>query len=223
MNTLPVNIWKLLILFVFLLVALHWLLVRWLKPNKVGWKRVDYIWLGIAALGLISMSTDVRNWLAVEEAKWAKERAEAKFSLLRYYAGGDKPPEYICIKFVRNEQSPDDFDEIQAEYDEFCEWNKRLLADLPTRLPDDDELPDLKYPDYKPEKNPKNKVLIEYISNIKKYFEYYQTDRNEYITLKKASFKSDFEKTLFYLSPILLCIALALRITKVTGEIKLEK
>jgi hypothetical protein len=221
MNALPANALKLLVLFGFLLITLDLLLVRWLKLSKFAWKRIEYIWLGTVALGLISASAEVRNWLAAQQAQTAKLRAETQFSLLRNCAGEVAPPSYICRKFVRTEYSPDNLDEIQAEYDKFCEWNKQLLVKLPVRLIDD--LPDLKYSDYEPEKNPNDEVLIEYLSTIKMYFSNYQTYRNEYIVLNKASTKSNFEITLFCLSPIFLCFALALRITKVTGEINLEK
>lgn len=220
MSQLPTNAWKLLILFAFMLVILDLVLVRWLKLSKVAWKRAEYIWLGVAALGLISVSAEVRNWLSVQQAQTAKLRAETQFSLLRNYAGEVAPPSYICRKFVRTEYSPDNFDEIKVEYEKFCEWNKRLLERLPVRLLDD--LPDLKYSDYELGENPNDKVLIEYVSTIKMYFSNYQTHRNEYIKLNKASTRSDFEMVLFYLSPVLFCLALALRITKVTGEIKLE-
>ena len=40
---------------------------------------------------------------------------------------------------------------------------------------------------------------------------------------KEFSTKTEWEKAFAYLAPFLLCIALALRITKVSGEVKYEK
>lgn len=91
MNALPANALKLLVLFGFLLITLDLLLVRWLKLSKFAWKRIEYIWLGTVALGLISASAEVRNWLAAQQAQTAKLRAETQFSLLRSWAGEVSP------------------------------------------------------------------------------------------------------------------------------------
>lgn len=53
------------------------------------------------------------------------------------------------------------------------------------------------------------------------YISNYEKLRAEYMVLRKASTRTEIEMALFFISPILLCFALALRITKVTGEIKL--
>lgn len=131
MDGLPVNIWKLLILFALLLVILDVILIRWIKLGKKGWKKTEYIWLGLVALSLISTSAEVRNWLSEQQAQSKKGMAEAQFSLLRNYIGETEPPIYICRKFTRTEYSPDNFDEIQVQYDAVCEWNKILLKELP--------------------------------------------------------------------------------------------
>jgi len=40
--------------FAFFLVAFNVILVRWLKLGRVAWKRIEYVWLGFAALAWIS-------------------------------------------------------------------------------------------------------------------------------------------------------------------------
>jgi hypothetical protein len=220
-NDLPASIWKLLCLFILFLIVFDLIFVRWKKLSSLDWKKTEYIWLGVAALGLISMSAQVRNWLAINKAQTARLRAENYYSFLRSYAGGSEPPNYVCMKFVRSEYSPDNLDEAQAEYDKFCAWNKQLLEKLPLRIPND--LADLKYSEYQPDKTPHSPPLIDYLSTIKMYFNQYQIYRNEYISLNNCAERSELEMTLFYISPVLLCFALALRITKVTGDIKTER
>lgn len=219
MENLPANLGKLFLFFVVLLAISDIVLVRWFKIGKSGWKRIEYIWLSFAALGLISVSAEVRTWLAVNKVDAVMVRAEIQFNRLRSYLGGIEPPPYICMKFHRTWLSPDNLDEIQNEYNQICYWNKNLLDKLPTKIIN--QLPELEYDKYKPSKIPDNEAIRDYLQTIEICFLDYKETRSEYLELKAASQKSGFEELFFYLSPVLLCIALALRITKVTGEIKL--
>lgn len=222
MNTLPADINKLLVLFALLLIVMDLILVRWLKLGKIAWKRSEYIWLGVAALGLISVSAEVRSWMAVKETEITKIRAETRFALLRSYAGEREPPNYICREFIRTAYSPppEVFEAAQREYDKYCEWNKEFLKKIPEKL--NGTLPDLKYSDYMPSGKPTDEIIEEYLSTIEKYFSQYVEYRKKHIKLEEASKRSYLESIVFYLSPILICFALALRITKITGEIKNE-
>jgi len=221
MNNLPSNILKLFCLLIFLLVLFDILFIRILKFDKIAWKRTDYVWLSIAALSLVSLSFQVRSWLAEQQAELAKIQAKTHFSLLLNYIGPQEPPRYICRIFMKDWYSTANFEEVQKEYDQICEWNRQLLKNL--HKLSDDCLPKIEYNNIKPPITPIDPILREYLDTIKTYLNDYNKLRREYFNLKKKSLKNNFEEILFYIWPVLICVALALRITKVRGEIKLEK
>lgn len=199
------------------LVVSHIALVWIIRLDKIGWKKVDYIWLGFTALSLLTAASEVRrlvatHWLTSEERyrdaayEWLRDNAE-------FMRGGA-----VCVEFVRSEFSPSNFDEVQTQFRKVCDYGKRLYASLPTQPP---EAPlGLKLP-ARPAVT--DRGLLGYYEMFDNAWKDYIQAEHWVKKLDAATTRTDTEETFVLLSPILLAVALALRITKVTGEIRLER
>ncbi|MFA0125539.1 hypothetical protein AB4400_29680, partial [Vibrio sp. 10N.261.48.A2] len=51
----------------------------------------------------------------------------------------------------------------------------------------------------------------------------YEKQKNQYIKTREVQVKQPLESIFWYVSPYLVCFAIALRLTKVTAELKLDK
>lgn len=57
------NIWFVLLVFLLALVIFH---VLFLNRTEIWWNKVDYVWLGITALGLIGAASQARQVVAAD-------------------------------------------------------------------------------------------------------------------------------------------------------------
>lgn len=100
-----------------------------------------------------------------------------------------------------------------------CEWCKKVADSLPKRV--DHDFPELKTPESPPRIF--DKELTEEIERLRALFREYEKSRIDRQELLVKGERTEWETTLFAFGPLLLSIALAIRITKVSGEISLEK
>jgi len=209
--------------FAVLLVLFDVLLVRWLKLGKVAWKRVDYIWLGFGALGLLGAVAQVRMASAAAQIEMHESRVAVALnsvkSLIELYA---KTPGAICRTFVRSEYSPppEEFQRSQNEYNTACAWAKQMADTLAMRASSPPEPIDRASLPSRPVVA--DGALRDMFRGLDRQFEYFDQNIETYRAVREKSKQTPFEQFLVFLGPFLLAIALAIRITKVTGEIKLE-
>jgi hypothetical protein len=127
----------------------------------------------------------------------------------------------ICRTFIKTEYSPDNFQEVQKNFDKACEWKKKVskivLRSIDTinlKTIDTTKIPAL----------PNNEPMVnEYKMNVIFDIKNYNRWANELRLNYKKREKSVSEIVLIYFSPLLLIVGLAIRITKVTGELMYEK
>lgn len=203
-----------------LLVVLHFFMIYVLKLDKVGWKRTDYFWLGIAALGLMKTTSEVRLMVAESSLSDTRSRVVSGLKELRRVVA-QSPTGSLCAKFVKSESSPSDFDERQRQHDVACKW----VTSISSLVPESDEPPfkELRFVDTQPPEDITARDVIQSMEWIQRLFDDYEQRRKEYEDLLILLERTDGERTHIIFGPILLCIALAIRITKVTGEIRLER
>jgi hypothetical protein len=204
-------------IFLIGLAVFHLFLVVIVKLDNVSWKKVDYIWLGLTALSLLTASSEVRRLVATNLTPSEMIYHDSAYERLRYQANFMRSGA-VCLEFGRSELSTPDFDESQAQFRKVCEYGRRLYASLPTKPPG--ELGELKLP-------VRPTVSDESLLNYYKWFddtlsEYAQAE-HQFRKLKAATEKTDTEEMLVFFAPIFLAVGLALRVTKVTGEIQLER
>lgn len=206
-------------MFLLLLVLSHLFFVYPKNLSKRAWKKVDYIWLGVAAIGLLSIASDVRvatakNWFEMEEARAIGSLRR----IIKFYPTPENT--YLCFQFIKGEYSSDGFEEFQHQHDLRCNWLKKVSEVL--KELDVEKLPELSIQSF-PIPNFDKEYLFETVRTLEKDIGWYQEDRRQALETKSLLSQTDLEKNLFYFSPFLLCLALALRIAKVTGELRYDK
>lgn len=210
------------LLFVIFLVFFHVWLV-FLKPiGNIGWKVVDYIWLGVAVLGLIGQSAQVRQHWYASTNELLHYKIEATREELKRSADFSIGPA-ICRTFIRTESSPSNLDQIQSEYNfactEFTEITKQVrLADKSHYGGFLNLLDTSKF-----RSKLTNPILIDTLENLVKAHQEFMNACAEERHAKYNMQSTSAEFALIVLSPYLFMFALALRIAKVSGEIRLAK
>lgn len=220
LNKFVLNIEYMFISFLCLLLFFH-IPFFWGKNfTKIGWKIIDYIWLITATLSIVSITNNVRldmskNW-SIDE----KDRLEVRYKELEYFFKID----YFCNPAIKTKYSPSNFELIENDRDLTCRWfknSKELFEKSDFRNNLNYKKIDVNY--FKDFPNTETTTYLEY----KEYFNTYLKDYNEQFEIYQRTIKytitSEFEKVLFYLSPFIFILGMALRIVKVTGEILIEK
>ncbi len=213
-QTAIVNIEYLFILLIVMTALLHTLFVFLFPQNKRFWKKMDYIWLGLATLSIVTASQKVRIVVYDNYQNRAESLTISSFSSLNNNVQFSLP----CKNFIKSEFSPENFDEIVAEYKRICTWNKGFESEIAALNPK--EFPDVMF---KTPKAPIESVeLNQYLEQLKKQIQEYEQYRTQMWEYKKQTEETALEQLLFFLLPVFLCAAIALRITKVTAELKLN-
>lgn len=208
---------KSIFLLLFVLIVLsHLLLIYMFRINKKAWLFIEYGALFFASLGLITITAEIRTNVAKSNLKSTQAKLEFTFSQLKYYVH-DGSPAYICRTFVRSQLSPPNFDHVQKEYSEACNWYKKLNSILPESVTPDFPPLDL---DSLRETDFSDPVIVESIRWIKTLIRQYERERMELIEAKRKATPGNFESAMYFLSPLFICITLAITITKTTWNLK---
>lgn len=202
--------------FVCSVLIFHVVFLKLWKLGAIGWKRVDYVWLAMATLGLLGGVSEVRRVFAVGQIATEQSLVQSTFEDLRHEIRFLNSAA-VCRQFIRGEFSPPDFDAIQKEYDAVCDFAKRILGQLPEGPPAD--LSQLHLDD-RPHVTAKS--LLDTLKGLDDRAAWYRRARKTYDDTVEASGRTSFESSALIMAPLLLAVALALRITKVTGEIRLK-
>jgi len=187
--------------------------------SSVAWKKVDYIWLAMALLGILGSVGTVRAVVAKNLLAVAETRAKSDFEQLEqavtFGTGGA-----ICRVFIRTEASPPpkQLDQVQYQYDSQCAWFNALALKLKAfstsyTVPIDV----VKLAGAPPEAGDRwTTEHVQYV--VSAYNATIQT-----VESLKAESDADVLVLLQVLGPTLLAAALALRVTKVSGEIAIDR
>ncbi len=214
--------WLVLLLFVVALLLFHAVLVAWLRLGSLAWKIVDYVWLSLGLIGLIGATAQARHAIANGSVSIMRERALTAYlpakSLVRIYANEGA----VCRKFVRSDFSPppNQFDQIQLDFDAVCRWFKGIDSTLPEHVESD--IREISLDSLPPEPQVSEGDLRDILRGFHQQLGYYNLAVKQYTDVDTATRPSELEFALTMMSPLFLCVALALRITKVTGEIMLK-
>lgn len=210
------NIWFVLLVFLLALVIFH---VLFLNRTEIWWNKVDYVWLGITALGLIGAASQARQVVAADllgllSALDTSGHDEFRFAVDAYNNSAE-----ICRNLQMSKLSPppDGFDRIQREYDAVCDWvretSKRRATDRRfTMTITGDMLP--------PVPEVSDSRLIKVMKGFRNAIAEHNAVWEARLRLAEAKRPSTGEMGLAVLSPMLIAVALALRITKVTADLR---
>lgn len=208
-------------LFVAACFILHLLLIRLFPLSSIGWKKVDYIWLIMAFIGIFGSVS--KNHAEISKNLYAFDLPHADFDYTEIVNQVDFSINSgaYCRTFVQGpySPSPNEMAKLQHEYDGQCAWFKKFGAALKLQ-PKNSYLPiDL----IQMAGNPPAGGGSQAYDYIRYSISRYNDDVADLNTLKKNQQYNDFDELIQFLGPIFLAIALALRMTKVTGEIRIER
>lgn len=216
------DIWIQVISFIIIISVSHLIFIYILNWSKKRWKQFDYLWLFTALLGIVFLFAEQR----INIAKVEKESESSRTSFLLDEIINSTLPvvggEY-CLKFIKNEDSPDDFDHRVEQHNLECKWMENVNFYLiKQKVTSWENFPDISFEDLPPINFTPSYYFYK-IEDLKRSISEYNKQKNKYLKIKHISEKQDYEKILSFLAPFLLLIALALRITKVTAELRFEK
>jgi hypothetical protein len=216
------NVWTVLTIFGGELLIFHLLLVIWLRLGKRAWKVVDYFWLAFAALGLFGPAGQARQLVASNMISTSNWKTQISYMQVLSFVDEFSNEGPACRTFVRSQHSPppDEFQRTQKDFDSVCHWFRDVQRKLPR--PVDNRLEEVGPSNLPPEPAVSEADLRDMLRLFHTHLDVYNADAKEYASILQATKHSATEELLILTSPLLLSSALALRITKVTGEIRLN-
>jgi hypothetical protein len=216
------NLVSTLVTFVVLLIVFDLILVRWWKLGRAAWKRTEYISLAFAAVGLFGAVSQVRTSIATSYVSIFYARSQVSLNTLRGLVTVlTSKPGQICRQFVRSKDSPpaDEFERTQKEYDEACAWIKDVAGRIPIQVPAIGTVEAIKLTN---RPNTTSFTLKSILDDFDSQVDIYNKDVASLNYIRRQTEPGQIVDLLTILGPLLLIIALALGITKVTGELKIE-
>lgn len=208
----------LLLFFIIITVLFHLAFVWWGKFDDDTWKKVDYVWLGAAALGLIALSATAEQWMSRAFLNnFETVRTASAYSLLRNHLEmGASPGSPLCMKRIRSEFSPPGFDQIAQEQQDLCSKVRKMTNSMPKSLAP--PFPPLEKTGFTPFTG-SIKYETWYVSEVNREAESYRVQQAKYAQFEESSKTSSWQEFYTVMGPLILSFALALRITKVSGEL----
>jgi hypothetical protein len=214
------NFWYALAALSIATLLFHVLFVWLQNLSKKQWKKVDYIWISLTAMGLIGTTRIAEKTISQNNSYAIKYEMAFNTKELLYHLTPENSS-WVCRTFVKDKYSPENLEDLQLKYDAACEWRTKVAKVVVNAI----DSPKLEIIDVK-----KLPELVENDSQIKTFkkivLDYIKQYNNCVTALQKNADlqqNGDSDIIMIYFSPILLILGLALRITKVTGELKYEK
>ncbi|MEO9476271.1 MAG: hypothetical protein ABJG41_12075 [Cyclobacteriaceae bacterium] len=197
--------WQLLVLF----------MVTKTTIDPVIWARLEFVWIGIGFLGLLSLVGENRRMFQKNELEQVEKWIEGDFkSLIRFSERSGNCFKYINTGIFEQEE----FERRQLHQDMICQWTNEVKTYLDSLVQQGFARID--------------KLPVIYIDSAKTEWTYTQIhydverlnvlidQRNKLSESVKLNFWDGFRRTL---GAILLIVAFALRFTMVTNKVRTEK
>ena len=205
------------VVFLGALLFFHLIFLKIRPLGKIGWKRVDYIWLILGLLGVIAGVGSTRQAIAERMFPQAKEFAKHQALWVQQHIDFGSSPA-ICRQFVPSELFPRDeeFERRQREYNALCNWFKKAKLSTTHGLPKERPLTLSNLVD-----SPIPSGIDPYVAgSLQQAIKNYNEAQAVVDLLARERSRSDLEFILAAIGPFLIAVAIALRMTKVTGELQ---
>lgn len=208
------------LLFVVLTIILH-LIIKYRNLNELEWKIVDYAWLLLTVVGILGISGDIKRYMSKSFLTNQEiPRLENSYIYLYDFIHENASPNSrYCIDkiWINSEFAP-----TEVEFDKYKKLSKQqclIIQSIAKKLPKEIKEP---YVDLNELGIPHNldSIKDEFLSTTyRDYYNNYSDQYQIYLNTKEETDRSGGTFYLFLFSPLLLCVGLAIRITKATGEI----
>jgi len=197
-------------------VILCHLLMFSFRRNPSFWKQVDYFWLGVGVLGLVGLTGESRKLIANNMTEVSESRF---YSMLEHAQQWTSWAHDYYDRLASDNSEPTEENRNRIlEYKLFSEKLKEVSRKLHAELLSNEWL-EL----FTINQNPIQSQCSEIVNQEKRLQRIIADVDNAYKDLadnQKARKTSGVEEILIVLSPSLIAIALGIRITKVTAELK---
>jgi hypothetical protein len=219
--------WQTILFFLAVTVVSHVLFV-WICPQSPRtWKKVDYVWIILVFLGgagIILPAGEVRrtsaSGLLPQFEKWATTSFEVlHHTVVQYQKLIFSGENTNCnALFVKAEGQSQNLDSSTKEYLLTCEWLRAIEKTLSQSTKDKfvavkiEELPDVSRITIGSLRTDINDIKNNFIGS-------YEQNRRNFESVKRDTQKTESEHQLYLASPLILALALAIRLTKVSGEL----
>lgn len=200
------------IIFVVSVLMCHLIFIKWLNLSSRIWKGLDYLWLALTSLSIIGYIGEAQHVVNRANLPLSSIYRDNKYKWLHdrldYMTSG-----VICRSFIETEYSPDNLEKTQEEYDKVCQFVNEALTSFPQNINDavgwtlPESRPIVKNEILQEELGYLDEALMEFSNACKTYQHRKETSENQ----------NDVFKIMW---PLFAILALALRITKVTHELK---
>nr|VVV04034.1 hypothetical protein AW0309160_01417 [Aliivibrio wodanis] len=191
--------------------ALHVPLLCGKNLSKVQWKKVDYLWPLVAGIGLMGTVSEVRSRVATDWAETEHTRAVLSLESINNFTTTQLKNVICSGESIMSEQN---------EAQESCVWflaSAKYLQSVNFL-----ELPNITFDDLPPITFDSNFIESD-VMWLQGMFDNYQSQKQIYETTLLETKKHPLEELFWYLSPYLICIAISVRVTKVSAELKMER
>ncbi|NOI67435.1 hypothetical protein [Vibrio sp. 99-8-1] len=178
---------------------------------KRRWKYIDYLWPLLAGIGMLGAVSEIRSVVAGNWAATEQTRAVTTLESIHDFS----------VRQIRGDMCSG-ITSVSGEdiYSDPCRWYLSIAKQLKSL--DFSSLPQVSRRSF-----PTDGLSLEWIEDdvvwVKGMLEQYNQQKNQYNKTISAQVKHPMEQVFWYISPYLVCFAVALRLAKVTGELKLEK
>jgi hypothetical protein len=202
------------VFFVMLLLFHLWMLRIGKRPRL--WKKIDYVWLSAVVLSLIGATAEVRKFIADNTSSMYEQRFQSTLEFAQYYVNSSRDY-YLRLDYSKWEPT----EENKIAEMAFREAGQRLTY-AASKLTEN--------PDSRPWKellnspqilgSTQNRIVMQDEEIIRRNLSMLDETYEQFLTNRKERGRSEWEKIILVFLPWLLSMALALRITKVTAELK---
>ncbi|UTW56280.1 hypothetical protein [Kordiimonas sp. SCSIO 12610] len=194
------------IIFVILLVVLHMVFVVWRPLTAKQWKLAEYVWVALAVLSTLGLVDEARRYKAELNAETYLEALERDQRNIENWFN-------VYRIFACDEQSG-----VEA-YKPLCDWLTLKSNDLALIVSDEDDVaPDIRLNILEGIKGESIMLSMAEKQIIENHILHYGRSKSAYIDSVEISRASRVQRLLITLAPIFFAMALALKMTKVTGE-----
>lgn len=212
------------LLLIFLIIIFDFFLIYLFPQSKRFWKQVDYFWVSLGFIGIIGATTSLRKELSLAKSNYYEQPLLSNYNSLKkevqmnykYFSDNIEGSRYLEFKDQKQARKfiiAGKF--FKSQYDKILKYNDTIL-----------KYKNLNYIDTLNFSHNKfiSGIHDDHVKLMARSSEFYLNqllyDKNEFIKNEDLQYKNAFDWTLLFISPYLLAIAIAIRLTKVTAEIE---
>lgn len=213
LQELVTNVYLLFVALIFLIAAFHLWLIKHKKLTKKGWLKIEYFALFFAAVGIVSVSADVRKWVFSNITEFEERGVHAAYN--RIVSNVESAIAYMqCNETSAQVYLP----EHEPKRKKVCAWLLVVGNEVP--IYDKEQAPILGGEVFLNPPRTGKESIDEPARRVVSAVQQYEDWRRQYLAKIQKTQETTLEKLLRFFAPLSLVIGIALKVTKTTAEYK---